>query len=87
MKLTCYGCNPTTFEVCRNKDFLPGERIMKRYWRDKSFRVKTPVMVCIECGWHCLGTDEQYKEVIRRTKKAYNEQLKSKKKSTPKLVV
>jgi len=44
-------------------------------------------MVCIECGWYCLGTDEQYKEVFRRTKKAYAVWLKSKKKPSTKIVI
>ena len=87
MTLNCYGYNTETLEPCQNKDFLPGERVMKRYWKNKAFKLKLPVMICMECGWHCLATDEQYREANRIAKKAYNEWLKTKKKTLTEFVV
>lgn len=55
---------------CDNEHFAPAEAEVKQEFRGEALAVKTPVMICQQCGWHTVGND-QISELRRRTADAY----------------
>ena len=52
--------------------FIPDEKEIIQEYKGETFYVKTPVVVCSECGWTTVNND-QADELIKRTKKFYSE--------------
>jgi len=55
---------------CDHEAFTVGEAEVRQEFRGESLLVKTPVMVCSNCGWHTVGND-QIDELRQRTADAY----------------
>lgn len=61
--MICLLCDNEEFAVKLNAE-------IEQVFRGKSFKVITPAMVCIQCGWVTLGSG-QLDELYKRTKDAY----------------
>lgn len=55
---------------CDNEGFSPGEAEVPQEFKGETLMVKTPVVICTNCGWHTVGND-QIDELRRRTADAY----------------
>lgn len=55
---------------CENERFAPGEAEIKQEFRGETLMVKTPVVICQDCGWQTVGND-QIDELRKRTADVY----------------
>lgn len=55
---------------CDSEQFDAGESDVTQEFKGKTLVVKTPVMICRNCGWYTIGFD-QIDELRKRTQRAY----------------
>jgi len=75
--ICCLGYNEDTGFACDGEgdDFAKGKKTISQIYKGNLLKVKTPVMICMKCGWFTVGID-QLDDLLKNTKKAYNKVIK-----------